>query len=153
MYLQSGSVTKGAGMRKAVVRHGDPTTTGGFVMAFASTIHDNGKKVALSGDEATCGNCKGAYKIYGTGDGMSEMQRVVVVHGDKVLCPCGKNRVIIGSNPGIFLTSSDGAGDARSTSGSTTLPADWVSTAAHGSTVFWLHNPDYLKATGGKAYR
>lgn len=29
----------------------------------------------------------------------------------------------------------------------------WVSTAAHGSTIFWLHNPDYLKATGGKAYR
>lgn len=29
----------------------------------------------------------------------------------------------------------------------------WVSTAAHGGTVFWQHNPDYLKATGGKAYR
>jgi hypothetical protein len=29
----------------------------------------------------------------------------------------------------------------------------WVSTAAHGSTVFWQHNPDYLKASGGKAYR
>lgn len=26
----------------------------------------------------------------------------------------------------------------------------WVSTAAHGSTIFWLHNPDYLKATGGR---
>ncbi|MCC8403198.1 hypothetical protein LJ655_15095 [Paraburkholderia sp. MMS20-SJTN17] len=29
----------------------------------------------------------------------------------------------------------------------------WVSTAAHGSTIFWIHNPDYLNATGGKAYR
>ncbi|TDN61606.1 hypothetical protein [Paraburkholderia sp. BL10I2N1] len=29
----------------------------------------------------------------------------------------------------------------------------WVSTAAHGSTVFWLHDPDYLQATGGKVYR
>jgi hypothetical protein len=29
----------------------------------------------------------------------------------------------------------------------------WVSTAAHGSSIFWAHNPDYLKATGGKAYR
>lgn len=29
----------------------------------------------------------------------------------------------------------------------------WISTAAHGSTVFWKHNPDYLSATGGKAYR
>ncbi|QBQ97389.1 hypothetical protein [Paraburkholderia pallida] len=29
----------------------------------------------------------------------------------------------------------------------------WISTAAHGSTIFWAHNPDYLQATGGKAYR
>lgn len=29
----------------------------------------------------------------------------------------------------------------------------WVSTAAWGSTVFWQHNADYLKATGGKEYR
>lgn len=29
----------------------------------------------------------------------------------------------------------------------------WVSTAAHGSTIFWIHNQDYLNATGGKAYR
>ncbi|GAA7758996.1 MULTISPECIES: hypothetical protein [Cupriavidus] len=29
----------------------------------------------------------------------------------------------------------------------------WVSTAAHGSTIFWTLNPDYVKATGAKAYR
>jgi hypothetical protein len=29
----------------------------------------------------------------------------------------------------------------------------WLSTAAQGSTIFWLHNPDYVEATGGKAYR
>lgn len=29
----------------------------------------------------------------------------------------------------------------------------WESTAAHGKTIFWTHNVDYLKATGGKAYR
>ncbi|MGF6959355.1 hypothetical protein [Paraburkholderia youngii] len=29
----------------------------------------------------------------------------------------------------------------------------WVSTAAHGGTVFWRHNPDYLNANGAKAYR
>ncbi|MGT2475568.1 PAAR domain-containing protein [Paraburkholderia terrae] len=91
-------------MRKAAVRHGDPTTTRGFVMAYSSTIHDDGKKVALSGDEATCGNCKGMYKIFGTGKGMSEKGRDVVVEGDLVLCPCQKNRVMVGSNPGVFLT-------------------------------------------------
>ncbi|MDF3836059.1 hypothetical protein P3W85_24350 [Cupriavidus basilensis] len=29
----------------------------------------------------------------------------------------------------------------------------WVSTAAHGQTIFWTHDSDYLEATGGKAYR
>jgi len=101
-------------MRKAAVRHGDPTTTSGFVIAFSSTIHDDGKKVALSGDEATCGNCKGTFKIFGTGEGMSEEGRDVVVEGDLVLCPCKKNRVIVGSNPGIFLHTDDGAGTAIS---------------------------------------
>jgi len=31
--------------------------------------------------------------------------------------------------------------------------AVWVSTAAHGSTVFWKHPTEYINATGGKAYR
>ncbi|QPF75896.1 hypothetical protein G8A07_25255 [Roseateles sp. DAIF2] len=31
--------------------------------------------------------------------------------------------------------------------------AVWVSTAAHGSTIFWTHPPEYLEATGGKPYR
>ncbi len=31
--------------------------------------------------------------------------------------------------------------------------AVWVSTAAHGSTIFWNHPHDYITATGGKAYR
>jgi hypothetical protein len=90
-------------MHKAAVRHGDPTTTRGFVIAYSSTMFDNGRQVALSGDEATCGECEGAYKIYGTGVGMSEQNRSVVVEGDRVLCPCGKNRVMVGANPGIFL--------------------------------------------------
>lgn len=86
-------------------------------MAFSSTIHDNGKKIALSGDEATCGNCKGTFKIFGTGKGMSEKGRNVVIDGDLVLCPCRKNRVIIGSNPGVFLETSDGAaGSTRASS-------------------------------------
>ncbi|SAK64162.1 bacteriophage gp29 protein [Caballeronia catudaia] len=101
-------------MRKAAVRHGDPTTTRGFVIAYSSTIFDDGRQVALSGDEATCGNCKGAYKIFGTGDGMTEKTRSVVVEGDRVLCPCGKNRVIVGSNPGIFLEVDSGTNSAQS---------------------------------------
>lgn len=90
-------------MRLALVRHGDVTSTRGFVMAFSSTMHDDGKKIALSGDKATCGNCKGAYPIYGTADGLSEGGRAAVVHGDKVLCPCGKNRVIANSDAGCHM--------------------------------------------------
>ncbi|MFC0402921.1 PAAR domain-containing protein [Paraburkholderia rhizosphaerae] len=90
-------------MRKAAIRNGDPTTTGGFVIAHSSTIHDNNEKIALSGDEATCGNCKGAHKIFGTGKGMSEGTRDVVIDGDRVLCPCGRNRVMVGINPGVWI--------------------------------------------------
>jgi len=109
-------------MRKAAVQHGDPTTTGGFVRAFSSTIHDDGKKVALSGEEATCGNCKGAYKIYGTGEGMTERGRNVVLDGDQVMCPCGKNRVIVGSRPGIFIETTQGSAVASSVSNSYASP-------------------------------
>ena len=28
----------------------------------------------------------------------------------------------------------------------------WLSTAAHGETIFWRYDPHYLKVTGGKAY-
>jgi len=104
-------------MRKAAVRHADPTTTGGFVMAYSSTFHDDGKKIALSGDETTCGNCKGAFKIYGTGKGISEKGRDAVLDGDPVLCPCGKNWVIVGKNPGIFLTTDEGSAVARTAAG------------------------------------
>ncbi|NTZ08329.1 PAAR domain-containing protein [Burkholderia metallica] len=96
-------------MRKAAVRDNDPTTTRGFVIAISSTIYDKGKRVALSGDKATCGNCDGAYEIIGSGESMSEVGRNVVVDGDRVACPCMKNRVIVGSNPGIFLKSSGNA--------------------------------------------
>jgi hypothetical protein len=91
-------------MRKAAVRNGDPTTTGGRVIACESTIYDKNKeRVALDGEKATCGNCKGAYRTVGTGKGIINRARSVVVDGDRVLCPCGKNRVMVGSNAGIFL--------------------------------------------------
>ncbi|TDN61200.1 PAAR domain-containing protein [Paraburkholderia sp. BL10I2N1] len=120
-------------MRKAAVRHGDPTTTGGFVLAYDSTIYDKGRKrVALDGEEATCGNCKGTFKILGTGKGMSEKGRVVVLDDDHVLCPCGRNRVIVGSNPGVWVHTSDGGlSDIRSAGGAST-----ASTSSRAATVY-----------------
>ena len=101
-------------MPKAAVCNGDPTTTRGVIIAHSSTIFDENRRVALHGDYATCGNCKGSYQIYGSGEGMSELGRKVVVEGDLVMCPCQKNRVLRGSNPGIFLQSSSGTSTASS---------------------------------------
>jgi hypothetical protein len=113
-------------MRKAAVRDGDATTTGGFVSASSSKlIRDGRKKVALSGDEATCGNCEGSYRIFGTGTGLSEKGRDVVVDDDLVLCPCRKNKVIAGRDARIFLNTSRNSLGANSapvaTSGSATM--------------------------------
>ncbi|NPT57942.1 PAAR domain-containing protein [Paraburkholderia elongata] len=103
-------------MRKAAVRDGDPTTTGGRVMGSSTGYTDHGKKLALDGDVATCNNCKGIHRIFGTGKGISDKGRNVVVDGDSVLCPCGKNRVIVGSNPGYFLNSDHGSAGPSSAS-------------------------------------
>jgi hypothetical protein len=115
-------------MRKAAVRHGDPTTTRGFVTAYSSTIHDGGKKIALSGDEATCGNCKGLFKMFGTGKGISQKARSIVVDGDLVLCPCGKNRVIVGSNPRIFVHTNAGSAVTSSARAAVTAESSFLPT-------------------------
>jgi uncharacterized Zn-binding protein involved in type VI secretion len=99
-------------MRKAAVRDGDLTTTGGRVIGTSPGYTDHSKKLALDGDVATCSNCKGTHRIFGTGKGISDRGRNVVVDGDSVLCPCGKNRAIVGSNPGYFLNSSPGSPSA-----------------------------------------
>ena len=90
-------------MRIPVVRFGDSTTTGGRVLAFKANIHDNGKKLALHGEHATCGNCKGSWPMFGTGKGMSDHGTPVVINGDRVSCPCGKNRVIASPDAKCFL--------------------------------------------------
>ncbi|CAM2163652.1 PAAR motif-containing protein [Paraburkholderia sacchari] len=105
-------------MRIPIVRHGDETTTRGKVIALTATIHDDGRKIALYGDQATCGNCKGLWNIVGTGEGMGEKGRVAVINGDHVLCPCGKNRVIASPTAGMFIHLDKGAASttARGTS-------------------------------------
>ncbi|MCP3722762.1 hypothetical protein M3I53_06385 [Paraburkholderia sp. CNPSo 3272] len=41
--------------------------------------------------------------MVGTGYGMSDDGTQVVIQGDRVLCPCGKNRVIAGEGVGCFV--------------------------------------------------
>jgi uncharacterized Zn-binding protein involved in type VI secretion len=96
-------------MRRAIVRHGDPTTTGGFVIALSSTMFDDGRRLALHGDEATCENCKGSFKIFGSGTGATENGRATVLYGDPVMCPCGKNKVFVASDLGCFVENGGGS--------------------------------------------
>jgi len=110
-------------MARAVARNHDVTTTRGVVIALSSTIYDMGKQVALDGDRATCGNCKGTYPIYGTGTGMFDHGRAVAVDGDLVLCPCGKNRVIAGADATIFLEAKRSAVAAQAATTGATLAA------------------------------
>ncbi|MEW6346774.1 MAG: PAAR domain-containing protein [Pseudomonadota bacterium] len=100
-------------MRIPIVCHGDETTTRGKVVAFSATVHDHGRKIALYDDEATCGNCEGLWKIFGTGEGVREKGRVAVVDGDHVLCPCGQNRVIANADAGMFIHRDTGAASTR----------------------------------------
>ncbi|WP_244100033.1 PAAR domain-containing protein [Burkholderia anthina] len=65
-------------------------------------MFSEGKHVALNGDEATCGNCDGLFKIVGSAARMTWNGRSVVLEGDSVLCPCGMNMVIAGNDCTIF---------------------------------------------------
>ena len=81
-----------------LIKHGDTTTTRGVVIAVASRMFDKGRRLALNGEEATCGTCKGAFEIVGTATHVRDRGRALVQHGDQVMCPCGKNRVMADSN-------------------------------------------------------
>ncbi|WP_254609308.1 PAAR domain-containing protein [Burkholderia lata] len=67
---------------------------GGFVTASTATAFDHGRRLALDGDEATCGNCEGQFKIVGSATRMTWHGRKFVLEGDSVLCPCGMNKVL-----------------------------------------------------------
>lgn len=87
-------------MSKALVCDGDPTTTGGRVIATASSMHDGGRRIALDQEMATCGKCPGEHPILGTGTDMQEEGRACVLDGDLVLCSCRTNHVTACSNAG-----------------------------------------------------
>jgi len=103
---------------KQTVGYGDATTTGGRVVSATSTTLENSKRMSLSGDMATCGNCKGSFSIYGTVDTWTENGKSMVGHLDMVLCPCKKNRVIASTETTIFIR-----GDGDSSQSVTTSAA------------------------------
>ncbi|NML30303.1 PAAR domain-containing protein [Paraburkholderia antibiotica] len=90
-------------MKIAVATDNDLTTTGGRVIALNASMRDHGKRLALNGEYATCGNCNGSWPIEGTGKEMKNRGTWVVIDDDRVLCPCGKNRVIASADAGCFI--------------------------------------------------
>lgn len=114
-------------------------------MGSSTGYTDHGKKLALDGDVATCGNCTGTHRISGTGKGISDKGRNVVVDGDSVLCPCGKNRVLTGSSPGYFLNSDHGSAGVNS------VVSSAQSALAKGTSVGSYDDRFILRDTHGRA--
>jgi uncharacterized Zn-binding protein involved in type VI secretion len=85
-----------------LVKHGDPTTTGGFVIATLSRMVHHGVQLAVAGDRATCGNCKGTWPIVASGKRMFDKGRAIVLDRDWVACLCHENRVMAQSDNMIY---------------------------------------------------
>jgi uncharacterized Zn-binding protein involved in type VI secretion len=106
-------------MFKAIATHGSPTTTRGLVIANLSSMFNEGKRIAVDGDLATCGNCGGAWPIIATGIHMTDGGRSTVLDGDKIACSCHENRVIV-TTDGMYY---EATARAARTPSPTTEPA------------------------------
>jgi len=95
-------------MSRRAIRNGDATTTGGIVISGSSNMFSNSKSIAVNGDKATCGNCEGMFPIAGSAVGMISNGRCMALEGDAVLCPCGQNLLVAGSDCTFFYDDSDG---------------------------------------------
>lgn len=148
-------------MSKDLVCDGDQTTTGGRVFALVATMFDNNRRIALHGEEASCPECKGMFKIFGTGTDISEGGRATVLDGDLVLCPCGNNRVMAASNAGCSGEMSNNAAVAMNA-----LSVDSVEFKSrmggiydeqvrivdeHGQPI--RNSPYYIKDSSGRVYQ
>nr|WP_074168854.1 PAAR domain-containing protein [Caballeronia fortuita] len=93
-------------MTDRLVAKGDWTTTRGRVLGGSSSFYaSNGQTLARRNDLATCGDCKGAFPILGTADTWLDEGLPTVKHMDRVLCPCGQNRVLSGNREFLFTSS------------------------------------------------
>ncbi|MDR5765524.1 MULTISPECIES: PAAR domain-containing protein [unclassified Caballeronia] len=103
-------------MTDRLVGKGDWTTTRGRVLGGSSSFFaENGQTLSRRNDIATCGNCEGGFPILGTADTILDEGLPLVKHLDRVLCPCGQNRVLSGHSEFLIR---DGKGEGtRSTTG------------------------------------
>lgn len=98
-------------MFERLVAGGDRTTTGGYVLeGRGTTYNEKGKPYARKEDLATCGNCKGAFRIYGTASEWIDGGLPLVKDRDRVLCPCGNNFVLAAGTSTSFYSKGSSVG-------------------------------------------
>ncbi|WNC93394.1 hypothetical protein RI103_21550 [Paraburkholderia sp. FT54] len=110
-------------MRIPVVIFGDPATTGGKVLALRANLHDKGKKIALRGDHATSGNCKGSWPRFDTGEGMSDHETQVVSKAIECYARVARIEFFAGQDVGCFIHEDANASSAARTADSSREPA------------------------------
>ncbi|WP_277187657.1 PAAR domain-containing protein [Caballeronia sp. BR00000012568055] len=93
----------------SLVADGNPTSTGGVVIARSDSFNEQGKAYARKGNLATCGNCKGGWPIYGTASNWMDGGQPMVKGGDRVLCPCMKNFVLSAGSSNAFYSDAKNA--------------------------------------------
>jgi hypothetical protein len=91
-----------------LVADGDNTSTGGVVFGYSDFLNEEGNAYARKENKATCGNCKGAWPIYGTASDWMDGCVPYVKDADRVLCLCGKNIVFAAGSSNAFYSGSDG---------------------------------------------
>lgn len=131
-------------MTDRLVGKGDWTTTRGRVLGGSSSFFaENGQTLSRRNDIATCGNCEGGFPILGTADTILDEGLPLVRHMDRVLCPCGQNRVLSG-HPEFLIR--DGKGEATRTETSAETSAAVVEAAnvnsSEGQHTSWFYVQD-----------
>jgi uncharacterized Zn-binding protein involved in type VI secretion len=118
-------------MTDRLVGKGDWTTTRGRVLGGSlSFFAANGQTLSRRNDIATCGNCEGSFSILGTADTILDEGLPLVRHLDRVLCPCGENRVLSG-HPEFLISDGKNAGARASAGGGAPIKALAASTAGN----------------------
>lgn len=111
-------------MTDRLVAKGDLTTTCGRVMGGSSSWYaSNGQTLARRNDLATCGTCKGTFPILGTADTWLDDGLPTVKHMDRVLCPCGQNRVLSGNWEFLFTGGGEPSSGAATTASFANAPS------------------------------
>jgi uncharacterized Zn-binding protein involved in type VI secretion len=92
-----------------VVREGDPTTSGGFVLAASATEVIDLRRVARMGDPVWCPICRSVGFIAQGNPTYIDECIAVATHGHKVLCGCKPGSNLLQASQEHFAADMDAA--------------------------------------------